>query len=218
MKFFVDTADIVAIKELVALNLVDGVTTNPTLVAKSGGKFLDTIAEICRHVTGSVSAEVAASDYQTMMQEAEVLAKIAPQVTIKLPLTLAGLQACHALTTDGIKVNITLCFSVNQALLAAKAGATYISPFIGRLDDVGHDGLQLVEQIIQVYDNYGYQTQVLAASIRHHEHIRQAALLGADVITAPPKVLKTLVNHPLTENGLKQFNQDWLNSGQKILP
>lgn len=216
MKFFVDTADVNEIKELAATGLLDGVTTNPSLIAKSGRDFKQTIAEICAVVPGPVSAEVAATDYDGMMQEAQVLRKIARNVTIKVPLTLDGLRACKALTSDGTMVNVTLCFSANQALLAAKAGATFISPFIGRLDDVNLDGLQLIADIRQIYDNYGYDTNVLAASIRSVNHITECAKIGADVITAPPAVIRAMAAHPLTDRGLAQFGADWAATGQKI--
>ena len=219
MKFFIDTADINEIKELAASGLCDGVTTNPSLVAKSGAaNFIELIAEICKTVPGPVSAEVAAMDYDTMLKEGEHLAKIASNVVVKLPLTYDGLRVCKVLTNQKIQTNVTLCFSANQALLAAKAGATYISPFIGRLDDVGQDGLQLIADIVEIYGNYSeLETQVLAASIRHPIHMLECAKMGADVATMPPAVLKSLFNHPLTDKGLAQFSADWQKSGQKIL-
>ncbi|CAN5232319.1 fructose-6-phosphate aldolase [soil metagenome] len=217
MKFFVDTADIAEIRDLAATGLLDGVTTNPTLIHKSGRKFLEVIAEICEAVEGPVSAEVVALDHETMMKEAAVLRKIADNVTIKVPLTIDGLKTCKALTSDGAMVNVTLCFSANQALLAAKAGATFVSPFVGRHDDNGMDGMQLIEDIRLIYDNYDYQTQILAASLRHPIHIFDCAKIGADVITAPPAVIKSLFNHVLTEKGLAAFEADWAKTGQSIL-
>ncbi|MBY0421819.1 MAG: fructose-6-phosphate aldolase [Parvularculaceae bacterium] len=216
MKFFLDTADVADIKELLPTGLVDGVTTNPTLIAKSGRDFKEVIAEMCHLTAGPVSAEVVATDAPTMLREGHALAKIARNVTVKLPLTLEGLKACKSLSSEGIKTNVTLCFSSNQALIAAKAGATFISPFIGRLDDVGADGMELIREIRAIYDNYDFQTEILAASIRTPTHIRDAALAGADVATAPPSVIKGLVNHPLTEKGLAQFLADWAKTGQKI--
>ena len=216
MKFFVDTADVKEIKELNDLGLVDGVTTNPSLILKSGGSIAEVTRQICDIVDGPVSAEVVATDYDGMMREAEVLAKIADNVCIKVPLTLDGLKACRALRKQGRLVNVTLCFSANQALLAAKAGASFISPFIGRLDDISLDGIDLIGEIRQIYDNYDYPTEILAASARTVNHIKQAALIGSDVVTAPPAVLKSLVKHPLTDNGLKQFLADWEKTGQKI--
>ncbi|MBU2583000.1 MAG: fructose-6-phosphate aldolase [Alphaproteobacteria bacterium] len=218
MKFFVDTAEISEIKELAASGLVDGVTTNPSLIAKSGRDFKKTIAEICEIVPGPVSAEVAATDTEGMLAEARELAKIAKNVTIKVPLTLDGLKACKALTGDGLMVNVTLCFNANQALLAAKAGATFVSPFIGRLDDAGQDGMLLIREIRQIYDNYqDLTTDILAASIRTVNHVREAALIGADVATVPPAILKALVKHPLTDKGLDAFLADWAKTGQKIV-
>ena len=217
MKFFVDTADIKDIKELNDLGLLDGVTTNPSLILKSGGNIAEVTKQICDIVEGPVSAEVVATEYSRMMKEAEVLAKIAPNVCIKVPLTLDGLKACRTIRNDmGRQVNVTLCFSANQALLAAKAGATFISPFIGRVDDIGIDGMELISEIRTIYDNYNFTTEILAASIRTVNHVKQAALIGADVITAPPATLKALVKHPLTDNGLKQFLADWEKTGQKI--
>ncbi|MGE0407958.1 MAG: fructose-6-phosphate aldolase [Amphiplicatus sp.] len=217
MKFFVDTADIDEIRELLATGLVDGVTTNPSLVMKAGRDFREVVAEICAAVAGPVSAEVTALESAAMIAEGKSLAKIAKNVTVKLPLTLEGLKACRALVDDGIDTNVTLCFSANQALLAAKAGATFISPFIGRLDDIGLEGMELIRDIRAIYDNYAFRTEILAASIRSPEHVRGAALAGADVATVPPAVLKGLVNHPLTDKGLKTFLDDWAKTGQKIL-
>jgi len=218
MKFFVDTAEIKEIKELAETGLLDGVTTNPTLIAKSGRDFKETIREICAIVSGPVSAEVAATDAETMIAEGRELAKLAKNVTVKVPLTWDGLKACRALTSEGTLVNVTLCFSANQALLAAKAGATFVSPFIGRLDDIGYDGMQVIREIRQIYDNYqNLSTDILAASIRTVNHVKDAALIGADVATVPPAVLKALVKHPLTDKGLEQFVADWKSTGQKIL-
>jgi transaldolase len=217
MKFFVDTADIAEIKDLALTGLVDGVTTNPSLVMKAGRDFRELIAEICEIVDGPVSAEVAALEAPAMIAEGKLLAGIAPNVTVKLPLTLEGLKACKALTGEGLKTNVTLCFSANQALLAAKAGATFVSPFIGRLDDIGSEGMELIREIRMIYDNYDFRTEILAASIRSPMHVKDAALAGADVATAPPAVLKSLVNHPLTDKGLEAFLADWKKTGQKIL-
>ena len=218
MKFFVDTADVNEIKELVDTGLLDGVTTNPSLIMKSGRPFKDVIAEICDLVDGPVSAEVAATEYGQMMSEAAELVKIAKNVTIKLPLTWDGLKACKALTSAGHQTNVTLCFSATQALLAAKAGATFISPFIGRLDDIGVDGMALIEDIRAIYDNYpALETEILAASIRNQNHVKDAAIAGADVATVPPAVLKALVKHPLTDKGLQQFLDDWAKTGQSIV-
>lgn len=218
MKFFVDTADVAVIKELAATGLLDGVTTNPSLVAKVGRDFKSVVREICEIVPGPVSAEVAATDYEGMVAEGRVLAAIAKNVCIKVPLTWDGLKACRTLTSDGHMVNVTLCFSANQALLAAKAGATFVSPFIGRLDDIGLDGMELIREIRAIFDNYSeLATDILAASIRTVNHVRQAALIGADVATIPPAVLQALVKHPLTDIGLAQFVADWEKTGQKIL-
>ncbi len=217
MKFFVDTADVPAIAELHALGMVDGVTTNPSLILKSGRDIIEVTREICALVPGPVSAEVVALDAGAMIAEGLKLADIAPNITIKLPLTWDGLKACKHLTGLGHMVNVTLCFSVNQALLAAKAGATFISPFVGRLDDINLDGMELIGDIRTVYDNYGFKTQILAASIRTPNHVTQCALVGADVITAPPAVIKALAAHPLTDKGLDQFMKDWAKTGQKIL-
>ncbi len=218
MKFFVDTADVDEIRELAQTGLLDGVTTNPSLVKKSGRDFKEVIAEICDVVSGPVSAEVAAIDTDGMVREGRELAKISENVTIKVPLTWDGLKACKTLTSENTMVNVTLCFSANQALLAAKAGATFVSPFIGRLDDVGLDGMVLIREIRQIFDNYQYlSTDILAASIRTVNHVKEAALIGADVATIPPSVLKALVKHPLTDNGLEQFLADWKTTGQKIV-
>jgi transaldolase len=218
MKFFVDTADVAEIKELAETGLLDGVTTNPSLVAKAKRDFKEIIAEICAVVPGPVSAEVAATDLAGMLKEGRVLAKIAKNVAVKVPLTWDGLKACRALTAEGTMVNVTLCFSANQALLAAKAGATFISPFVGRIDDTGHDGMELLRDIRAIYDNYGeLNTQILAASIRNVLHVKQAALIGAEVATVPPAVLRALVHHPLTDKGLDQFVADWKKTGQKIV-
>ena len=216
MKFFVDTADIKEIQELADLGLLDGVTTNPTLIAKSGRPFKEVIAEICALVEGPVSAEVVSLDFDGMMREAADLKKIATNVTVKVPLTLDGLKACKALTSAGTMVNVTLCFSANQALLAAKAGATFISPFIGRLDDIHMDGTELIAEIRQIYDNYAFDTEILAASIRTPLHVKQVALIGADVATCPASVIKSLVKHPLTDKGIEQFMADWKKSGQTL--
>jgi transaldolase len=216
MKFFVDTAEVKDIQELNDLGLLDGVTTNPSLIAKSGRQFKDVIAEICKIVEGPVSAEVVSLDYEGMMREASDLRKIANNVTVKVPLTLDGLKACKALTSDGCMVNVTLCFSANQALLAAKAGATFISPFIGRLDDIHLDGTELIAEIRQIYDNYAFDTEILAASIRTPLHVKQVALIGADVATCPPAVIKALVKHPLTDKGIEQFVADWKKTGQSL--
>jgi transaldolase len=216
MKFFVDTADTKEIRELNELGLLDGVTTNPSLILKSGGNIAEVTKEICSIVEGPVSAEVVATDYAEMMREADVLSKIADNICIKVPLTLDGLRACKSITSSGRLVNVTLCFSANQALLAAKAGATFISPFIGRLDDMGFDGVELIAEIRQIYDNFGFETEILAASIRTPDHVKRVALIGADVATVPPATLRALVKHPLTDKGLEQFLADWAKTGQKI--
>lgn len=216
MKFFVDTADIKEIRELNELGLVDGVTTNPSLILKSGGKIDEVTRQICDIVKGPVSAEVAATDYAGMMAEAKVLAKIADNVAIKVPLTYDGLKACKAIRSEGRMVNVTLCFSATQALLAAKAGASFISPFVGRLDDTGIEGMDLISEIRQIYDNYDFATEILVASIRTINHVKDAALIGADVATVPPATLRALVKHPLTDKGLEAFLADWAKTGQKI--
>jgi len=218
MKFFIDTADMEQIRALTATGLVDGVTTNPSLIAKSERNFIEAVAEICSLVEGPVSAEVAATDTETMIAEGRRLAEIAGNVAVKVPLTWDGLKASRALSGEGTMVNVTLCFSANQALLAAKAGATFVSPFIGRLDDVGQDGIGLIREIRQIYDNYPeLRTQILAASIRHTRHVTDSALAGADVATVPPAVLRQLVSHPLTDKGLELFLADWAKTGQSIL-
>ena len=217
MKFFADTAEIAEIRELAATGLLDGVTTNPSLVHKSGRDFLEVVREIAEIVSGPVSAEVVAIDYDGMMREADVLRKIAKNIAVKVPLTPDGLKACKALTGDGTMVNVTLCFSANQALLAAKAGASFISPFVGRHDDVGYPGMELIADIRLIYDNYDYRTEILVASVRNPIHVHEAAKLGADVMTAPPSVIRQLFKHPLTDNGLKAFLKDWSATGQKIV-
>ena len=217
MKFFIDTTDISEIKDLASTGMVDGVTTNPSLAAASGKSFLDLISEICDVVDGPVSAEVTGTDFDTMMKESAVLRDIAPNVTIKVPLIPDGLKCCKALSDDGVMVNVTLCFSATQALLAAKAGATFISPFVGRLDDIGTDGMGLIDDICGIYANYGFDTEVLVASIRHPMHILEAARMGAHVATMPPKTLRQLYKHPLTDKGLQSFMDDWAKSGQSIL-
>ena len=217
MKFFIDTADIQAISELDEMGLVDGVTTNPSLIMKSGRDIIEVTKEICSLVKGPVSAEVVATDASSMIKEGEKLAKIASNIAVKVPLTWDGLRTCKELTSQGYMVNVTLCFSANQALLAAKAGATFISPFIGRLDDINIDGMDLISEIRTIYDNFEFDTQILGASIRTVNHITQCALVGADVITAPPNVLKQLAEHPLTSKGLELFMKDWAKTGQKII-
>ncbi len=218
MKFFIDTAEVADIKDLAATGLVDGVTTNPSLVAKSGRNFIEVVAEICGIVPGPVSAEVASTQYEPMLAEGRRLAKIAPNVTVKVPLTPDGLRVCKALSLEGTMVNVTLCFSAVQALLAAKAGASFISPFVGRLDDVGHDGMELIAEIVEIYRNYpNLHTQVLVASVRSPNHVIAAARLGAHVATLPPKLLRDLYKHPLTDKGLAAFVKDWEATGQKIL-
>jgi len=216
MKFFADTAEISEIRELAETGLLDGVTTNPSLVHKSGRDFLEVVREIASVVSGPVSAEVVALDFEGMMREAEVLRKIADNIAIKVPLTRAGLHACKALSGDGSMVNVTLCFSAAQALLAAKAGATFISPFVGRHDDVGFDGMQLIADIRLIYDNYDFATEILVASVRHPVHVVEAAKIGADVMTAPPKIIWQLFKHPLTDAGIASFLKDWEATGQKI--
>jgi transaldolase len=217
MKFFIDTADVADIRDIAATGLLDGVTTNPSLVAKTGRAFRDVIKEICAVVEGPVSAEVTALEAEAMIAEGQSLARIAKNVTVKVPLTWEGLKACRALTQAGTMVNVTLCFNANQALLAAKSGATYISPFIGRLDDIGLDGMELIEEIRLIYDNYDFTTEILAASIRTVNHVKQAAMAGADVVTVPPPVMKTLLKHPLTDKGIDSFLGDWKKTGQTIL-
>ena len=216
MKFFADTAEIAEIRELAEEGLLDGVTTNPSLVHKAGRDFLEVVREIAGVVSGPVSAEVVALDYDGMMREGEVLRRIASNIAIKVPLTPAGLKACKALTGDGTMVNVTLCFSAAQALLAAKAGATFVSPFVGRHDDVGFDGMSLIADIRLIYDNYDFQTQILVASVRHPMHVVEAAKIGADVMTAPPKIIHQLFKHPLTDAGIAAFLKDWEATGQKI--
>ncbi len=216
MKFFVDTADTADIAELAATGLLDGVTTNPSLIHKSGRKFLEVVAEICSLVEGPVSAEVVATDFDGMMREADIVRAIAPNICVKLPLTMDGLKVCKRLSDQDVMTNVTLCFSANQALLAAKAGATFISPFVGRLDDNGQDGMLLIEDIRTIYDNYAFATEILVASVRHPVHVLQAAKIGADVMTAPPAVIKALFNHPLTDKGLAAFLVDWQKTGQTI--
>lgn len=217
MKFFADTAEIDEIKELAETGLLDGVTTNPSLIAKSGRNIKEVTAEICKITDGPVSAETVALDAEGMIAEGRELAKIADNITIKVPLTWAGIKACKVLSGEGRMVNVTLCFSPNQAILAAKAGATFISPFIGRLDDINLDGMDLIADIRTIYDNYGFETQILAASIRTVNHIADSARVGADVITAPPAVIKKMVEHPLTDKGLSGFLADWKKTGQSIL-
>jgi transaldolase len=216
MKFFADTAEISEIRALAAEGLLDGVTTNPSLVHKSGRDFLEVVREIAAVVSGPVSAEVVALDYDGMMREAEILRKIAGNIAIKVPLTPDGLKACKSLTGDGTMVNVTLCFSAAQALLAAKAGATFISPFVGRHDDVSFDGMALIADIRLIYDNYDFDTQILVASVRHPMHVVEAAKIGADVMTAPPKIIRQLFKHPLTDAGIASFLKDWQATGQSI--
>ena len=217
MKFFVDTAEIDEIREMAEVGMVDGVTTNPSLILKSGRDIAEVTREICDAIDGPVSAEVTALDAPAMVAEGRKLAEIAPNIAIKLPMTWDGLKACKALTGEGQMVNVTLCFSATQALLAARAGATFISPFIGRLDDTGQEGMELIGEIRQIYDNYGFETQILAASIRTVNHVKSSALFGADVATVPPDVLKKLALHPLTDKGLAAFLADWEKTGQSIL-
>jgi transaldolase len=217
MKFFIDTADIAEIRDLAATGLVDGITTNPSLVAKSGRDFFEVLKEICEVVPGPVSAEVTATGFDEMLREGHTLAKLADNIAVKVPLTVDGLKTCKALSDDGIKVNVTLCFSAAQAILAAKAGAAYISPFIGRLDDTGADGLQLIAEIVEIYNAYpNFQTEVLVASVRHVGHIIESAKMGADVATIPPAVLRAMYKHPLTDKGLDAFLADWAKTGQTI--
>jgi len=218
MKFFVDTADLQEIRDLGGTGMLDGVTTNPSLMAKTGLKIVDVIAAICEVVPGPVSAEVAATDHDTMLAEGRRLARIAPNVAVKVPLTVDGLRTCKLLSEEGIMVNVTLCFSPTQAILAAKAGATFVSPFVGRLDDLSQDGMQLIGDIVQIYRQYGaFKTEVLVASIRHPVHLLQAAKLGAHVATLPPNVIRQLYNHPLTDKGLAAFLADWEKTDQSIL-
>ena len=216
MKFFVDTADTAEIRDLAETGLLDGVTTNPSLVHKAGRDFLEVVREICGIVSGPVSAEVVATGHDEMMREAETLRKIADNIAVKVPLTLDGLKTCRKLTADGTMVNVTLCFTANQALLAAKAGATFISPFVGRHDDVGLNGMEIISDIRMIYDNYDFPTQILVASVRHPIHVLEAAKIGADVMTAPPAVIRQLFRHPLTDRGLEAFLADWEKTGQKI--
>ena len=217
MKFFADTADIGEIRELESTGLLDGVTTNPSLIKKSGRKFFEVVEEICGVVDGPVSAETIATDHKTMLEEGKRLAGIAKNIAVKVPLTVDGLKTCKALSDDDVMVNVTLCFSANQALLAAKAGATFISPFVGRLDDVSQDGMALIEDIRLIYDNYEFETEILVASIRNPLHVLEAARIGADVATIPADVLMKLFDHPLTDKGLAAFIRDWEATGESIL-
>jgi transaldolase len=217
MKFFIDTADIAEIRDLAATGLVDGVTTNPSLVAKTGRDFFDVLKEICDVVPGPVSAEVAATDHETMLAEGRHLAKVAPNIAVKVPLTPDGLKTCRKLADEGTKVNVTLCFSPAQAILAAKAGASFVSPFVGRLDDIGSDGMQLIADIVEIYQVQAFETEVLVASVRHTMHVVEAARIGAQVATVPPAVLRALFKHPLTDKGLDAFLADWQKTGQSIL-
>ncbi len=216
MKFFVDTADIADIRDLAETGLLDGVTTNPSLIHKAGCDFLEVVRDICAIVPGPVSAEVVALDHEGMMREAEIVRKIADNVAVKVPLTIDGLKTCKKLTSDGTMVNVTLCFSANQALLAAKAGATFISPFVGRHDDVGYPGMELIADIRLIYDNYDFPTEILVASVRNPIHVLEAAKIGADVMTAPPAVIRQLFKHPLTDSGIQAFLDDWTKTGQAI--
>ena len=218
MKFFVDSADIKQIEDLMPTGLIDGVTTNPSLIAKNGDDMAKTIKDICALVSGPVSAEVTATDSDKMLEEGQYLASLAKNVTIKVPLTINGLKTCKALRAQGTQVNVTLCFSATQALLAAKAGASFISPFVGRLDDIGEKGMDLIEDIVVIYENYGFETEVLVASVRSKQHVIDAAIIGAHVATLPPKVIYELYEHPLTDKGLKAFLDDWNKTGQSILP
>jgi len=218
MKFFVDTADIKQIEELLPTGLVDGVTTNPSLIAKNGDDMAKTIKTICSIVSGPVSAEVTATDFDTMLQEGKYLSSLANNIAVKVPLTVNGLKTCKALREQEVKVNVTLCFSAEQALLAAKAGASFISPFVGRLDDTGENGMNLIEDIVDIYENYGFETEVLVASVRSKQHVVEAAIIGAHVATLPPKVIHELYEHPLTKKGLDAFLNDWKKTGQSILP
>ena len=218
MKFFVDTADLKQIEDLLPSGFVDGVTTNPSLIAKQGGNMRETIEKICGIVSGPVSAEVTATDFDSMLKEGEYLASIAKNVAVKVPLTVNGLKTCKKLREKNIMVNVTLCFSAAQALLAAKAGATFISPFVGRLDDIGENGMNLIEDIVVMYENYGFETEVFVASVRTTQHVIDAAVIGAHVATLPPKVIHELYEHPLTKKGLDAFLDDWKKTGQSILP
>ncbi len=218
MKFFVDSADIKQIEDLMPTGLIDGVTTNPSLIAKNGDDMAKTIKDICALVSGPVSAEVTATDSDKMLEEGQYLASLAKNVTIKVPLTINGLKTCKALRAQGTQVNVTLCFSATQALLAAKAGASFISPFVGRLDDIGEKGMDLIEDIVVIYENYGFETEVLVASVRSKQHVIDAAIIGAHVTTLPPKVIYELYEHSLTDKGLKAFLDDWSKTGQSILP
>ncbi len=218
MKFFVDSADIKQIEDLMPTGLVDGVTTNPSLIAKNGDDMSKTIKDICALVPGPVSAEVTATDSDKMLEEGQYLASLAKNVTIKVPLTINGLKTCKALRAQGTQVNVTLCFSAAQALLAAKSGASFVSPFVGRLDDLGEKGMDLIEDIVVIYENYGFETEVLVASVRSKQHVIDAAIIGAHVTTLPPKVIYELYEHPLTDKGLKAFLDDWDKTGQSILP
>ena len=218
MKFFVDTADIKQIEELLPTGFVDGVTTNPSLIAKNGDDMAKTIKAICSIVSGPVSAEVTATDYETMLEEGKYLSSLAKNIAVKVPLTVNGLKTCKALRELGAQVNVTLCFSAAQALLAAKAGASFISPFVGRLDDIGENGMNLIEDIVIMYENYGFETEVLVASVRTTQHVIDAAVIGAHVATLPPKVINELYEHPLTKKGLDAFLDDWKKTGQSILP
>lgn len=217
MKFFVDTADTAEIRKLAETGLVDGATTNPSLIMQSGGDFFETVREICAMIDGPVSAEVTATDYQTMVDEGRKLADLADNVAIKVPLTEDGIRTCKTLSDDGLMVNVTLCFSPAQAILAAKAGAAFVSPFVGRLDDIGHDGMGLIAEITEIYENYDYPAEVLVASVRHVQHVVEAARIGAGVVTAPPKILWQMFKHPLTDKGLASFLADWEKTGQSIL-
>ena len=216
MKFFADTAEIADIRDLMETGLLDGVTTNPSLIKKSGRDFVETVREIAGICPGPVSAEVVAADHAEMMREAEVLRKVADNIAIKVPLTMDGLKTCKALSSEGTMVNVTLCFSANQALLAAKAGATFVSPFVGRHDDIGYPGMELISDIRMIYDNYDFGTEILVASVRSPIHVHESAKLGADVMTAPPAIIRQLFNHPLTDKGIDSFLKDWAATGQKI--
>tara|TARA_B100000700_G_C14724437_1_gene705329 strand:+ start:127 stop:786 length:660 start_codon:yes stop_codon:yes gene_type:complete len=218
MKFFVDTADIKQIEDLIPTGFVDGVTTNPSLIAKQGQDLSQTIKSICSIVKGPVSAEVTATNFEKMLEEGKYLASLANNIAVKVPLTVDGLKTCKKLREQGIMVNVTLCFSAAQAILAAKAGATFISPFVGRLDDIGQNGMHLIEEIVLIYENYGFETEVLVASVRTTQHVIDAAIIGAQVATVPPKIIHELYKHELTDKGLKAFLDDWAKTGQSILP